>query len=319
MTSDAACRSALLGALVAFFPLGAESRLAPVEVNPIVPFLDANRNRVPQGSALECTYTWVVEPGARKLDQDYRAFVHFVDARGRLLFTDDHAPAPPSSRWEVGRTYSYRRTVFVPVVGYGGHVEVRMGLYPYPGGGARPALKGEHRGQHEYKVAALELLPPTEEITVVRGDGWHDPERDPANPASEHTWTKREAAASFENPKRTVVVYLEGSTCAACFSSPPVLTVRIGSRVGLRIPIPGPQPILTKIRVHADDLGAGERVGLRLAMSESFVPARLKPPLNADDRELGFDVHHLCVVTARTVGPAPGIVDAVSLSATPPE
>lgn len=153
---------ALVAVLSAAVPPGATSRREPADVNPIVPSVQLNRVRVPQGSALELTYTWVVEPGARKLDQGYRAFVHFLDSRGGMLFGDNHQPEPSSSRWEPGQTYFYRRTVFVPVVAYVGNVEVRMGLYPHPGGGARPALKGEHRGLREYKVGTLELLPQTE-------------------------------------------------------------------------------------------------------------------------------------------------------------
>jgi hypothetical protein len=316
MTLRSAWGPALTAVLSTIVLVGAANRREPAEVNPIVPAIELNRVRVPQGSALELTYTWAVEPGAKKLDQDYRTFVHFLDSRGNMLFADDHPPEPPSSRWEPGRTYSYRRTLFVPVLPYVGNVEIRMGLYPYPGRGERPVLKGEHRGSREYKVGTLELRPQTANISLVYKDGWHNPEARPENPSVESTWTKKDALVSFKNPKGDVIVYLEGDTCVACFTQPPELTLRVGHDVGLRFPIDGPQVHLKKIRVKAADLGAEEWVDLRLSMSESFVPRNLTPPLNDDYRELGFNVFHLYVAEARTVGPAPGIVDAVALTPT---
>jgi hypothetical protein len=316
MTLRSAWGPVLAAALSAVVLPGAANERQPAEINPIAPSIRLNRARVPQGSALEITYTWALEPGAKKLRQDYRTFVHFLDNRGTMLFADDHPPEPPSSTWEPGQTYSYRRTLFVPVSPYVGSVEVRMGLYPHPGPGERPALKGVHRGLREYKVSTFELLPQTENIALVYQEGWNDPETLPESPSVGRTWTRKDARVSFRNPKRNVIVYLEGDTCAACFSKPPELTLRVGRNVGLRVPIEGPEAQLKKIRVKAADLGAVEWVDLRLSMSESFVPRHLTPPLSDDDRELGFSVYHLYVAEAETVGPAPGIVDAVALPPT---
>jgi len=301
----------LVGAVV----LPACQRRKPAEVNPIVPSIKVNRTKAPLGSALEITYTWTVEPGAKKLDQNYWALVHFLDNQEVMLFSDDHEPEKPTSTWEPGQTYSYKRTRFVPVYPYVGEVEVRMGLYPYPGRGERPALKGEDKGFREYKVATLELLPQTENIFPVYKEGWHNPETHPENPSVERTWTKKEALMSFKNPKQDVIVYLEGDTCVKCFTQPPVLTVSVGDRVGLKVPIEDAQVFLKKIKVRAEDLGTDEWVDLRLAMNESFVPKLLKPPLNTDDRELGLLVYHLYVGEADKVGSPEGVVAAAPLPA----
>ena len=53
-------------------------------------------------------------------------------------------------------------------------------------------------------------------------------------------------------------------------------------------------------------------------MNQSFIPKNLTPPLNNDDRELGFNVYHLYVAEADQVGPAEGIADAVALSPAQP-
>ena len=98
-------------------------------------------------SAIEVTYTWTLEPGAKKLDQDYSAFLHFLDSHRVLLFAESHLPSPPPSTWEPGKTYSYTRTKFIPIYPYVGEVEVRMGLYP-SGRGERVRAQ-EHRGAHD--------------------------------------------------------------------------------------------------------------------------------------------------------------------------
>jgi len=301
-------------ALLATVALPGCNRRKPAEVNPIVPSIKVNRTKAPLGSALEITYTWTVEAGARKLDQNYWALVHFNDNQEVMLFSDDHQPEPPPTEWEPGKTYSYTRTRFVPIYPYVGEVEVRMGLYPYPGRGERPALKGEDKGFREYKVATLELLPQTENIFPVYKEGWHNPETHPENPSVERTWTKKDALMSFKNPKKDVIVYLEGDTCVKCFTKTPELTMSVGKGVGIRFPIEGPQVYLKKVKVPAADLGEDEWTDLRLSMSESFVPKNLNPPLNNDDRELGFNVYHLFVVAADEAGPVEGVVDAVTLA-----
>ena len=302
--------------VVAAFAAACQGR-KPAEVNPIEPKISFNRTRVPLGSPLEITYTWTLDAQARKLPQDYRALVHFLDSHEIMLFEDDHTPTPPPSQWEPGKTYTYTRTKFVPIYPYVGDVEVRMGLYPHPGRGERPALKGDDAGMREYRVSKLELLPQTENIFLVYKDGWHNPEPHPENPAVERTWTKKEALVSFKNPKKDVVVYLEADTSPKFFPQPPTLTVAVGSKVGLALPVESSEVFVKKIKVKAEDLGNEEWVDLRLMMNQSFVPKLLVPPLNNDDRELGLLKYQLYVGEADKLGPLSGkeVVDATALSA----
>jgi hypothetical protein len=188
-----------------------------------------------------------------------------------------------------------------------------MGLFPTQGRRERPALKGDDAGLREYRVGKLEFVPQTENIFVVYKDGWHNPETQAENPSVERTWTKKEALVSFKNPKKDVIVYLEGDTCVKCFPQTPELTVSVGNDVGLRFPVESPEVYLKKIRVKAQDLGGEEWVDLRLKMNQSFVPKSLNPPMNDDDRELGSVVYHLYVVEADQVGAPEGVVDAMPL------
>src|SRR5262245_48159165 len=206
------------------------------EHNDIVPKVSINRTRAPMGSAIEITYTWVVEPTAKKLVGDHQVFVHFLDSHQVQLFEDDHVPIPPVTQWEPGKTYSYTRTEFIPIYPYVGDVEVRIGLFPVARG-PRVALKAEHAGLHEYRVAKMELLPQTENFFLVFKEGWHSTESTAHTPSLEHTWTKKDAVVSFKNPKKDIDVYLEADTNRKAFDEPPVLTVALANKVGLVVPI----------------------------------------------------------------------------------
>lgn len=301
---------------LAFVPLALAGacRKKPVEVNDITPSVTFNRPRAPLGSALEVTYTWTTGPAFKAVKQDYRALSQFLDQHKVVLFTDDHVPVPPPASWEANKTYTYQRTVFVPVYPYVGPSQVVMGLYPSAGGGERIALKGEDVGLRAYKVATVELLPQTDNIFLVYKEGWHNPESAPHNPSLERTWTKKDALVSFKNPKKDVVVYLEADTNYKAFEVPPVLTMTVGNKVGATVPIDNSEVFMKKVRVKAADLGTDEWVDLRLSMNQSFVP-KLKGVNTHDDRELGVMVYHLYVGEADGLGTVPQVVDAAPVDA----
>lgn len=290
------------------------------EVNPIVPKVEINRTKVPLGSPIEITYTWTLEPGAKKPAQEYRALVHFLDSQKVKLFEDDHVPVPPPSQWEPGKTYTYKRTRFVPIYPYMGPVEVRMGLYPFPGRGERLALKGEDMGLREYKVATVEFVSHTENTYVTWKEGFHPPEAHAENPNIQQTWTKQEGVLSFKNPKRDVIVYLEADTCVKCFGGTvPELTMAIGPKVGVRQTIQDPDLFLLKVRVKGEDLGNDEFVDIKLSMNSSFVPKLMTPPQSNDDRVLGLRIsNEVSVIEADKVGAVDGVVDAQPLVVAPP-
>jgi hypothetical protein len=308
-------RTAAVVSLAAFALLPACRRRKPAEVNDIVPKFEVNRPRAPLGSAVEETYTWQLEPSAKKLGQDHRAFVHFLDSHKVLLFDDDHVPVPPPSSWEAGKTYTYTRTKFIPIYPYVGDVDVRVGLQPV-GRGERVALKGNDAGLREYSVGKMELLPQTENIFLVYKDGWHNPESSAQNPSLERTWTKKDALVSFKNPKKDIIVYLEADTNYKAFDRPPVLTVAVGGKSGFVVPIENSEVFLKKIRVKAADLGDQEWVDLRLSMNQSFVP-KVKGVNATDDRELGLMVYHLYVGEADKLGTVPNVVDATPVTLAP--
>jgi hypothetical protein len=286
-------------AVLPLLALGCKSRQS-VEANDLVASFAVNRTRAPLGSAIEVTYTWTAGPGFKKIADDHRAFVHFLDSHQVVLFDDDHVPQPAPSTWVPGQTYTYSRTVFIPIYPYVGDVQVVMGLYPTSGRGERVALKGEDIGMRAYKTAQMELLPQTENIFLVYKEGWHGPESSPHHPTLERTWTKKDALVSFKNPKEDVVVYLEANTSFKAFAQPPVLTVSLGGGAGAVVPLDSSDVFLKKIRFKAADLGTDEWVDLKLSLNESFVPKA--KGINQDDRELGILVYHLYIGEAERLG-----------------
>ena len=60
-------RTAAIVALAALAALPGCRRRKPAEVNDITPKFSVNRARAPLGSAIEVTYTWQLDPTAKKL------------------------------------------------------------------------------------------------------------------------------------------------------------------------------------------------------------------------------------------------------------
>src|SRR5258707_5712991 len=147
-------------------------------------------------------------------------------------------------------------------------------------------------------------------------EGWHNPESSAQNPSLERTWTKKDALLSFKNPKKDIIVYLEADTNYKAFDQPPVVTVAVGGKSGLVVPIENSEVFLKKIRVKAADLGDQEWVDLRLSMNQSFVP-KAKGINATDDRELGLMVYHLYVGDADKLGNVPNVVEATPVSLPP--
>ena len=81
------------------------------------PSFSVNNVLVPLGSPIEATFRFDVKETLPALKQDYRVFVHMLDANEELLWTDDHYPLVPTSKWSPGETVEYQRTIFVPILG----------------------------------------------------------------------------------------------------------------------------------------------------------------------------------------------------------
>jgi len=114
----------------------------------------------------EITYEWRV---AKKLDHNWRVFVHFTDLEGQIRFQNDHDPEPGTTQWETGKIQQGPFKVKIPD-GLEGEFQIRMGLYdqekPGEGSRGRRELDGKDDGERRIVVgrlrvgdATIELLP----------------------------------------------------------------------------------------------------------------------------------------------------------------
>jgi hypothetical protein len=117
--------------------------LVAVPVTPGIPTLRActiTPGACRPGYGARITYDWDAEP----LGSSCNVFVHFEDAKGRMIFQADHEPPVSTTRWS-GRV-GYGRTVVVPTDVPPGRYNVVVGFWnPGPanrGGGRRPFRVG---------------------------------------------------------------------------------------------------------------------------------------------------------------------------------
>ncbi len=255
------------------------------------PAVGLNRTRVPLGGPLELTYRFTVAADAERFDGDYLVFVHFLDADGELMFTDDHAPPQPTTSWQPGQEISYDRRMVVPVYPYIGEVTVALGLYS-PTAGDRLPLAGEHIGSRAYAVATLEMAPQSESGFLMYEDGWHQAESVPEEPDREWRWTTGQSTISFRNPQTDSTLYLEVGGRPELFESPQVFTLSIGETVIETIELGSTEPSFHTVPIPAASMGDADAVTLTLTVAPSFVPSEVTNGTNNDGRELGMQVFY---------------------------
>jgi len=248
-----------------------------------------SRDRAALGGVVEATYRFLVAYGAA-LDADYRVFVHFLDNDNGLMWTDDHDPPVPTSRWKA--TIEYTRTIFVPIVPYVGEAVVQVGLYS-PVTHARAPLVGDDMGGRAYRAARLHIAPQTDGVVTVQGEGWYQSE---GPPSAEWRWTKKNASLLFQNPGTSCVVYLDVDNPVQA-GEPRQVTVSVGGSVVGQFTAAAGRQTLQKIPVSAGQVGSDDPVRLELSVDRTVVPRQLSSA-SADDRELGVRVFHLVIAPA---------------------
>ena len=286
-------RTCVLGLLVVTAAAAGCSKGKQVEPAVATPGFSVNHPRAPLGSPIEVSYKFTVAPGAPRLDQRYRVFVHFLDSSGELMWTDDHEPPVPTTDWTPGRTIEYRRTVFIPIYPYVGDATVRLGLYS-DRDRRRLTLSGDDNGQHAYKVGTVTLLPQSENVFLIYKDGWHTAEVAPDNAAAEWQWSKRDALITFRNPRRDATIYLHLDGRPDLAGRPQKVTVTLGDNVVDGFDLADRNEVIRKIAVQAAQFGAPDMVDLRISVDPTFVPAQTSEG-GTDRRELGVRVFHAYV------------------------
>ena len=260
------------------------------------PTVTIARPQVSIGSPLEMKYRFVVAPDAPPFNDDYWVFVHFLDADGELMWTDDHQPATPTRRWKPGETIEYERTMFVPKFPYTGRTVVEIGLFSRQTNQRLP-LSGDTKGQRSYTVASFDLQPQNDTQFVVFKDGWHPTEVADDAIGTEWQWSKKEATLTFRNPKRDVTIYLQLDRPVAGYSEPLNVQIRIGEAVVDAFSLAPKQAELRKFPVTAPRLGSADTVEMKIVVDRTFVPAQVPELKSTDPRELGVRVFRAYIET----------------------
>jgi hypothetical protein len=257
------------------------------------PSVKINHDRAPLGSPVDITYKFVPEAGSR-FDEDYRVMVHVVDTDEELMWTDDHNPPVPTTKWTPGSPVEYTRTVFIPVYPYVGEASVQIGLYSTKTQKRLP-LVGEDVGQRAYRAAKIQLLPQTENVFTLYKDGWHPAEVADKVNSVEWQWTKKTATLAFKNPKKDATFYLDVDNPGSVFKEPQQVVVSVGGQPVKQFTVSPSDRTLQKIPLTAGQMGTSEMTDVQIDVDKTFVPALLPASTNKDARELGIRVFHAFV------------------------
>ncbi|MGE3578898.1 MAG: hypothetical protein AB7I25_10610 [Vicinamibacterales bacterium] len=239
------------------------------------------------GGPIEMTFKWAVAQDAPAFPADGWVFVHFLDADGELLWTDDHEPPGGMAAWTPGRTVEYTRTTFAPKLPYVGELMIEIGAFSR-GSGQRLPLAGTTTGQRSYQAGRLNLRLQGESLLVVFKDGWHATEQAEGS-TREWQWSKGTGTLAFRNPKRDATLYLEVDRPGG-MPEPQVVTVRLGDAVVDTFELKPGDSLLRRVALSAAQLGDADAVEVQIAVDRTFVPAALPGSASGDTRELGIRV-----------------------------
>ncbi len=255
--------------------------------------VELSRSRVALGSPVDVTYRFTLAADAPPLGAR-KAFVHFLDADGEQMWTDDHEPPVATGGWKPGQTVEYTRTVFAPVYPYVGPARIVAGLYD-SASGERARLTGTDAGGRAYEVAQFELLPQTENVFLIFKDGWHAVESAADNSMVEWQWTKKDATLAFRNPRRDSTLYFQADNPGQASTAATQVEIRLGDQVLETVKLAAGDAPVHKIALPAAVLGSADMVELKLVVDQTFVPALEAGAASNDPRELGARVFHAFV------------------------
>ena len=88
--------------------------------------------------------------------------------------------------------------------------------------------------------------------------------------------------------------YLDVDAASKLMAEPQTVTVRVGEQVVDTFTL-GPKPDVRRIPIAASQLGADDKVELKISVDKTFVPAVVTAGGQRDQRELGVRVFHAFV------------------------
>ena len=237
---------------------------------------------------VELDVRFAVAPDAPPFEKDYTVFVHVVDDEGRMIGAVDHLPPTPTREWKAGATVEYKHASYAPVSDYVGNASLVVGLYSRESG-ERVPLAGEIVEPRAVRAGAFEMRERSDPYVVIFREGWHAPEA-PRGSGQEWRWSTKSGRLTFANPKRDTVLTVELDQPNNVFPVAQHVEVRMGETVIDGFDLEPGSPLVRRIALDEDQLGAGQDVELSVVSDKTFVPAKSAGLQSSDTRQLGVRV-----------------------------
>jgi hypothetical protein len=231
----------------------------------------------------------------KKIDKDYRVFVHFWRTNSKeMLIQDDHSPVKKTSEWSLSETVTYSRTLFIPQflnefdIDFEGYEEVKVtvGLYnPDPQTKESPIILYEKK----MNIQPASINAPE----IVYNEGWYELETDIKSTAvyeKSWRWTSQKGVCIIENPKKASTLIVKGGVNKAVFQDQKV-ALKINDTI-LDEFLPETAYFSQEYVVTPEMMGTNDEFSLKFETDKTFVPAKLDPN-SKDNRELGIQVFFL--------------------------
>jgi hypothetical protein len=240
--------------------------------------------RTTQGTLVPVRYRFAVDAGAPAFPDHEMVFVHAVDDAGQLMWTDDHEPGTPASKWKPGSVVEYSREMLVPLGAPPSHVQLEVGLFD-PQTGARLPMSGSTRGQRAYGVATFDVDAATSGLRYRTG--WNNAE---SEGGLDWRWTTDRSTVTLTNPRRDATLVLLLDQPVRESTAPSHVQVLVNDMPVEQFVLPPGARDTRRIPIPAAVLGDQARAQIVLTVDPTFVPKSVSALHSTDSRQLGIRV-----------------------------
>jgi len=250
----------------------------------VTPAVTVTSTSLDPGRLARVEYRFSVAADAPPFGENLIVFVHGVDAAGKMIWNDDHAPVTPTTRWKPGDVIEYSREMLMPSRLPPGPAFLNIGLYS-PSSGERVPMAAPTEGGRTYRVADLQIRSSTPAAPVFV-DGWNTKEQEQRE--TEWRWTKGTANLDLPNPGKDATLVLLVDQPAAGLPWTQEVTVRVGTELVEQFRVAAGRREIRRFMIPAAALGTGQLTRITLAVNRPFVPLNVPALQSSDSRELGI-------------------------------